>query len=210
MRDLIGRIFGRLDVVERADNSLCGKIRWLCICSCGKTKIVAGHHLKSGATKSCGCLNIEKIIERSTKHGHRRQKRSKTYISWMDMIQRCTNTKNKFYHNYGGRGIKVCKRWRKSFENFLEDMGEVQDRLQLDRIDNDKGYCKSNCRWTTSKMNNRNRRNNHLETYGGKTQCLATWADEFNINYDMLYLRLKRGWTIEEALTTPSYQKREK
>lgn len=126
------------------------------------------------------------------------------------MIQRCTNPNDKRYKNYGGRGITVCKRWRNSFEKFLEDMGEPPTKEHsIDRINNNGNYCKSNCRWVTRKEQNRNKRNNRLITYKGKTQCLIEWAEEYNINYDTLWCRIyKYGWPIEKALTTPVKKRR--
>ena len=198
--DLTGKRFGRLTVVKYVDNDKHRNSRWLCLCDCGKEKIIIGQSLKSGATKSCGCSHI--------KHGHSKNgKVSKTYASWTHMIQRCIDSNYTNYHNYGGRGIKVCKRWRE-FKNFLEDMGEAPEGHQIDRTNNDGNYCKSNCRWVTSKINNRNKRNNHMITYGGKTQCLTDWAEEFDINYYALWSRLSRGWSTEKALTTPVRKKR--
>ncbi len=211
MNDLIGQKFGRLIVIKKAGSSRDKHILWLCRCDCGKDKIIQGNHLKSGATKSCGCLNREKTSIANTKHGHTKNgKQSKTHIVWQHIIQRCTNPRDKGYSNYGGRGITVCKRWRK-FENFLEDMGEVPEGYQIDRINNDGNYCKSNCRWATRKEQNRNTRRNHYITHDGKTQCLSAWAEEFNINYNTLYSRIFRsGWSIEKALTTPIQNKGKK
>lgn len=202
--DLVQQKFGRLIVIKRVDNNKHGQSVWLCKCDCGKEKIVFGYNLKSGHTKSCGCLSIEKTGERFTTHG---QSKTRTYDSWYNMVQRCTNPDDKNYHNYGGRGITVCKRWMK-FIHFLEDMSEAPEGYQIDRIDNNKRYCKSNCQWTTAKINNRNKRNNHLITHDGKTQCLAAWAEEFNINYKTLGKRLSRGWSIKKALTTPVKKRR--
>ena len=202
--NLIGQKFGRLLVIKKMDNNKWGSCRWLCVCDCGKEKIIRDSHLKSGHTKSCGCLHKEKLIKRLTKHGHNtRIKISKTYNSWLSMIQRCTNPKNKNYKHYGDRGIKVCNRWLK-FENFLTDMGEHPGKgYSIDRINNNGNYCKSNCRWATEKEQHRNKRDNHLETYKGKTQCLREWSEEFGINYYVLWSRLNRGWSIEKALITP-------
>lgn len=207
--DLIGERFNKLVVLKRVDNDTHKNTRWLCACECGKEKIIVGYNLKSGNTQSCGCLNVEKIITRSTKHGHNaRGKTSKIYISWRNMIQRCGDPKSANYNNYGGRGITVCQWWMK-FENFLEDMGEPPtDQRQIDRIDNDGNYCKANCRWATPKEQNRNRRDNHLETHNGKTQCLAVWAEELNINYNTLCSRIfTYNWPVEKALTTPVKKK---
>jgi len=204
--DLTGKRFGRLVIIQRVDNNKWRNIRWLCLCDCGNKKIVRIDHLKSGATKSCGCLRIEATKNRNVKnakHGHTRGgKPSLTYASWKSINERCANPNNRYYDCYGGRGIKVCERWMK-FENFLEDMGEVPERYQIDRIDNNENYCKENCRWATPKQNSRNKRNNRLITHKGKTRCLAEWAEEFSINYRTLQWRLYHDWSIAKALTTP-------
>lgn len=203
--DLTGQKFIRLIVIKRVANNKHGKSMWLCLCKCGQKTIVLSNNLRSGASKSCGCYSTNNAL----KHGHTKNKKTtKTYYSWSDMIARCINLNDKYYKDYGGRGIKVCKRWLNSFENFLEDMGEVPKGLQIDRIDNNKGYYKDNCRWVTSKQNSRNRRNNRLITYDGKTQCLSTWAEEFNIDQHVFRGRIKLGWSMKEALTTPVRKKR--
>lgn len=200
--DLIGKEFGRLVVVKRMDNDKWGNLRWLCKCNCGKEKNIHGSNLKSGDTKSCGCLYKEKVI----KHGY---SKTKTYKSWQCMIERCTNPKRKAYQDYGGRGIMVCTRWLK-FENFLEDMGKRPEGCSIDRINNYKGYKKSNCKWSTRKEQQRNMRNNLYFTYKNKTQLLIEWAEEFNINYRTLYKRIfSYGWSIKKALTTPVRKRRE-
>ncbi len=205
--DLIGQNFGRLIVIKRMDNDKCGNLCWLCRCDCGKYTVIQGGHLGSNNTKSCGCLATEQLIKRSTKHGHScKNQESKEYIVWKNMIQRCTNTRCNQYGDYGGRGIKVCKRWLK-FENFLEDMDIRKKGLTLDRIDNDGDYCQENCRWVTRKQNNRNKRNNHLITHDGKTQCLKTWEEETGIHYVTILARLRYGWSIAKTLMTPVHKK---
>lgn len=202
MNNLIGQKFERLLVIQSAKKDKWGKSQWLCQCDCGREKIILDFNLKSGNTKSCGCLQIEKMIQRFTKHGHsKRNKWSKTYKSWLDMNRRCNNPNDKDYCNYRGRGITICKRWKK-FINFLEDMGEQPRGLQIDRINNDGNYCKSNCRWATRKEQGRNRRNNHLITFNSKTQCLVAWAEEFQIHRGTLFARINQGWSIEKALRT--------
>ncbi len=205
--DLTGKRFGRLTVIKRVANNKHNQLCWLCRCKCGLTPTVAGYALKNGHTKSCGCLHKELSAKICTDnflvHGHSiHGKESLTYRIWCYMLRRCTNRNSKEYHYYGGRGITVCERWRK-FTNFLEDMGERPEKHQIDRINNDSGYYKENCRWVTSKTNNRNRRNNHLVTYNGKTQCIAAWAEEYGLRYHTLYKRLSKcGWPIHKALTT--------
>lgn len=156
LKDLTGKRFGRLFVVERA--KIPGPVTWNVICDCGKEKNVRGSAMKSGLTKSCGCLFKEKRKEASIIHGHSGGKPSKTYKVWVNMKSRCLNKNATYYEYYGGRGITVCDEWIDSFEKFLEDMGEAPIGKQIDRIDNNKGYSRKNCRWSTSSENCLNRR----------------------------------------------------
>lgn len=211
--DLTGEKFGRLVVIKRIGKDKSGNIIWLCRCDCKTEKIIRGASLKNKTTRSCGCLNKEKIIERQTKHGHWTSgKASKSYNAWSHIKQRCTNISDPSYHRYGGRHISICKRWLK-FENFLDDMGEPPTRdHSIDRIDNNGNYCKDNCRWATSEQQARNRRNNKLITCNGKTQLLIEWAKETRISHTVILWRIKRGWSIDRAITTPvkKYKKRSK
>jgi len=147
----------------------------------------------------------------SNKHNHSKKGQwSDTYKRWARMIRRCTNPNHEHYQHYGGRGITVCDRWRE-FVNFLDDMGEAPPGLQLDRIDNNQGYCKQNCRWVTPKQNSRNRRSNYLITYCGKTRCLTEWAEYYGIPNTTLRRRIEEyGWSIEKALTTSPKHPRER
>ena len=206
--DLTGKRFGRLIVIKRMNNDKWGRAQWLCLCECQKKKIVPGNNLRRGDTKSCGCLRKEATGQRATKHGYS-QIQSKTYRAWKHMRSRCNNPRDKDYCHYGGRGITICEEWEK-FENFLKDMGEVPEGYQIDRIDNNKRYCRSNCQWTTAKINNRNKRNNLYFTYKNKTQLLIEWAEEFNICPYVLGSRTRRGWSLEKALTTPIRKRRKK
>lgn len=209
--DLTRERFGRLTVVAYAGKDNWNRATWSCVCDCGQRTVVQSGNLRSGHTKSCGCLNAEKIQQQSVRHGHYKNgKMSKTYKAWSCMIQRCTNPKRPGYHRYGGRGITVCKRWIK-FESFLKDMGDQPPGHQLDRIDNNGNYRKKNCRWTTPKQQARNRRDNRLITYKGKTQCLAAWAEKFGVSPATLWQRLfKLHWSINKALTTPVKKRRKK
>ncbi len=128
---------------------------------------------------------------------------SVTYRSWHDMRQRCNNPNDKQYPDYGGRGITVCKRWR-IFTNFLADMGEMPSGHSIDRVDNDAGYCKENCRWATRTEQNRNTRRNVTLTYQGKTLCIAGWGELLGVNYRTLLSRVNAGWAVEDALTKPT------
>jgi hypothetical protein len=120
------------------------------------------------------------------------------------MLARCGNPNHKHYRRYGGRGIKVCKRWQRSFVLFLRDMGKPPTgRHQLDRIDNDGDYKPSNCRWVTNKQNAQNKRNNRHITHDGETLTLQQWADRTGIARYNIAGRLKAGWSVHDALTLP-------
>lgn len=159
--DINNQRFGRLVALQpnRRDQS---GWWWLCICDCGKQTVVRGVVLRRGDTRSCGCA----MYETKTKHGHHRRHNgrhnpSPTYKSWAGMLTRCRNSKQRGYHNYGGRGITVCKRWL-TFTNFLADMGERPLGTSLDRIDNDGNYEPNNCRWATTKEQSINKRGKKL------------------------------------------------
>ena len=153
--DLTGRRFGRLFVrglAHRGD----GRAFWICKCDCGKRKVIAANTLSGGHTKSCGCLWMDSIKRANTKHG---MCGTVEYTAWALMIGRCENSKLPAWQSYGGRGIKVCKRWRKSFPAFLADMGKRPSyRHTLDRINNDGDYRPGNCRWATRLAQGRNTR----------------------------------------------------
>lgn len=153
--ELTGKRFGWLTVISRVDNKG-AHTAWKCICDCGNETICLGINLKKGNTKSCGCLKKTHNL----KHGHCiKGKTSKIYAVWANMISRCTNKNDKAYSYYGGRGIKVCDRWHKSFENFLEDMmSTYQEGLTLERINVDGNYEPDNCNWITREAQMHNRR----------------------------------------------------
>lgn len=158
--DLVGQSFGRLMVLGRAGIASNRRATWRCRCVCGRETIVIGGDLRSGRTRSCGCLRKELRVRKiALKHGHKANNiTTRTYNSWQGMLKRCTDPKSISYPRYGGRGIKVCERWLHSFENFLADMGERPDSTSLDRKDNDGNYEPGNCRWATFKEQANNKR----------------------------------------------------
>jgi hypothetical protein len=131
------------------------------------------------------------------------------YKSWEGIKGRCLNPNHRDYQKYGGRGITMCDAWANSYEQFAADMGPRPSlKHSVDRIDNDKGYYKENCRWATQKTQNRNRRINVLITYLGRTQTMADWCEELGVKYKMVQRRIKEnGWNHIDALTTPLQQK---
>lgn len=136
-------------------------------------------------------------------HGHTKgRKRSPTYQCWQNIVSRCTNTAREDYKYYGGRGIKVCERWRSSFLNFLEDMGEKPGPgLSIDRQDNAKGYAPENCRWATKDQQMQNTRGTAVIEFRGIKLGLAAWARKLGINRQSLRDRITRGWPLARALT---------
>ena len=137
-----------------------------------------------------------------------RKSNFRLYRVWDGIVQRCCNPKAKNYHNYGGRGISMCQEWRESFPTFEEyclSHGWTNG-LQVDRIDNEKGYFPDNIRFVTQAVNLRNKRTNHIVTYNGETRCMADWCKLLGISDSTVWRRLKSGWSIEEAFTKPIQQ----
>lgn len=196
--DLTGQKFGRLTVIKRAENKS-GQTMWLCRCECGNERFVCGGNLKSGHTKSCGCLNNEMIGNLNKTH---HKYNTRLHGIWAAMKSRCYNPKNNRFKNYGGKGIEVCEDWQsfKPFYDWAMANGYRED-LTLDRKDGNKNYCPENCRWATQEEQQNNRSNNHLITYNGETHTLAQWAKLKNINSATLAARLKKGWSTEKAMT---------
>lgn len=157
-KNLTGKRFGRLTVTGFAKRDRHGHASWFCNCSCGNNTIVHISNLASGHTQSCGCLMSEVIAAR-LRHGDTREKRTPEYRIWTSMIQRCINPNVRKYPNYGGRGIKVCDRWRYSYQNFLADIGRrPSSKFSIDRINNDGNYEPGNCHWATAKEQRANQR----------------------------------------------------
>lgn len=193
--DLIGKRFGKLVVIWNMPSENQQKM-WKCLCDCGGIKITSTKMLNSGQCVTCGCSKYT----RSRKHG---MANSKPYQVWFQMKKRTTNPKSKDYYLYGGRGIKMQKDWN-NFENFWRDMGKTyQGGLMLDRINNEKGYYKNNCRWTDSYTQANNTRRNVYIEYNGEKHTESEWNRKLGFNQGVIGKRIRRNWSIKKALTTP-------
>lgn len=198
--DNTGKVFGRLTALSLASagGRMGGRKRkWLCRCECGKQAIVASDKLSSGHTKSCGCWKAKRIQETKTTHG---LAGTPTYRSWTAMMTRCHTPGSPKYEKYGGRGIKVCERW-KDFELFVGDIGLSPGRgYSLNRINNDGDYEPGNCHWATAIEQQNNKSNNRLVTANGVTHTVAEWSRITGINYNTLTKRLNSGVDPQRAL----------
>ena len=202
--DLTGRTFGRLTVLEFAGVDKGRRSLWRCGCECGRATTVQGSNLKDGRTASCGCLRAEMApvyaVANPRTHG---QTGTRMHRIWMRMIQRTTDPNYPGWKDYGGRGITMCPEWR-SFEAFARDMVPTyHDDLTIERNDVNGNYEPGNCRWATTKEQNRNRRDTVRATVWGVEKPLADWCDLFGVNLRAVRQRIRRyGWDPERALTT--------
>lgn len=188
--DLKDNTYGHLTVIKAIPGSRKKKRAWQCKCTCGSLTEVPTNELISGHTKSCGCKQFSGFDESRTVHGHaQRGKKTVEYKTWCWMIARCYNENNSMYAYYGGRGIKVCDRWKNSYLNFYQDMGpRPSNDHSIDRFPNmDGDYEPGNCRWATKEEQMSNRTNNINITWEGRTKTLAQWADFWQMPYMQLY-----------------------
>lgn len=182
---------------------------WICRCDCGKTRSLQTSQLTSGKVTSCGCQN-----PRAKKHsiikGHRR-----LYSIYSSMIARCHNPKSTSYKYYGGKGIAVCDEWKNSFENFSKwsDLNGYNDTLSIDRKDNSKGYCPSNCRWIPLSEQSNNKTTTVLYTHNGETHNLKEWSRILNFDYALAKSRRREAKkknlspTFEYVFAPPKFKK---
>lgn len=186
-KDLTGRQFGRLTVLKFVPNEKEGAY-WLCKCDCGNEVVVLGSYLKNGHTKSCGCLKIKRFI----KHNLANTRLNKI---WSGMKDRCYNPNNNRYKDYGERGIRVCDKWVNDFKAFYDwaMANGYADKLSIDRINVNGNYEPANCRFTDTKTQGRNRRNNVIVEYHGEKICLAEAAEMSGINKETFMKRYQRG-----------------
>lgn len=205
LNDLTGKVFGRLSVLYRDNDSVTKSgrrhARWMCRCECGKLTSVNADALTSGRTVSCGCFRNELLSKRQKTHG---DTSTRLYGVWSSMKSRCLNSSNAHYGEYGGRGITVCDEWKESYESFKSWAVESGYELgkSIDRIDVNGNYEPENCRWVTSVAQANNRRSNRMFTFNGETHNLTEWSALFGINPKTLFNRIYSGWSFERAITT--------
>lgn len=206
--DITGKRFNRLTAIKHVYAS-----HWIFKCDCGVVKEMHSAGIRAGRTKSCGCLKLErcKTGTNALKHGdvNTLKEHHTLYVVWARMLQRCNNTKDAAYKNYGGRGIQVCLAWKNSYLTFKEWALKSgwQKGLTLDRKNNDGSYTPINCRWATRKEQTRNRRTTVFITHNGETKPLAEWAEITGIRYATLSWRyrhyptdLEKVFKIKRAL----------
>jgi len=212
IQDLTGAQFVRLTVESLAERRKVPGgtvIFWNCRCHCGTPCIVEASKLRSGHTQSCGCYQRQRATEAKTIHGGAsRYGKHRLYRRWYGMWERCNYEKHASWDYYGGQGLGVCDRWR-SFSAFCDDMeASYREGLTIERLDNSKGYEKSNCIWDTPKAQARHTRRNCYFSLNGVCMTITDWSIKLGGNHSLVRHRLNMGWPIEQALTVPAGVKR--
>lgn len=197
-----GDRFGRITIVSEAERHINpnGKTnrKFHCVCDCGSEKTIFLFSLTQGHTKSCGCLQKEILKDSLITHG---MARTAEYKTWIHIKSRCLNPHNTRFHDYGGRGIKICDRWL-SFDSFYEDMGNIPShKHSIERVDNDGDYKPENCRWATNEEQANNRRTSRLIEFNGRTLSISQWAIHIGVHRATIQSRIDRGWSIENILS---------
>lgn len=194
LKDLTGKRFGKLVVIQRAENDKQGRAQWICKCDCGTVKRVRSQDLITGRAPSCGCKT----------HTPRLSSNDRRLLRILKgMRQRCNNPSNPLYKYYGARGITVCSEWEHvdKFREWAYANG-YKDNLTIERIDVNGNYEPSNCTWVTQHQQASNKRNNTLLTLNGETHTMAEWGKITGIDPRLIRVRIKKlGWSVEQALT---------
>ena len=202
-KDIAGQRFGRLVAIKAEKDPTGRRYDWLCKCDCGNEVKATSVSLTTGKKKSCGCIQRELLQSRNTVHGHSRER---LYRVWKGMKSRCYNSHHRSYPKYGGRGLRVCDDYEAfrlwAYENGYDENAEYQ-QCTIDRIDVDGDYSPQNCRWADSFTQANNTNKVLLITFKGETKTVTEWANKTGIPRATLYARVKNGWDVDKALTTP-------
>jgi hypothetical protein len=206
----LGERFGRWTVVSDLQMMKIGKLNQgvvECLCDCGNRKFEMPKMLCIGHSKSCGCLRIDNagnLDQFPSIHGES-SKPTSEYRSWLAMKGRCCKPQSASYFRYGAVGITICDEWIDSYETFLSDMGrKPTSQHTIDRIDGSKGYSPDNCRWATKREQAQNRSSTVYLTLGDITLPVIEWARNLGLHKSTILVRIRNGWSLEDALTTPS------
>lgn len=190
-KNLTGKRFGKLVVMEKVGSNKWGNVLWKCICDCGNIKTYPSGKLTSGSSNNCGCITSEIRRQKASKHGITAGGKPRTLVIWNGMKARCFNPKSTSYKNYGGRGITICEEWLvfENFHNWAITNGYADD-LQIDRINNNGNYCPENCRWVKREENMRNCSYNHFVEIMGVRKTVSEWIKELGISKSVAYRHL--------------------
>jgi hypothetical protein len=189
---MIGEKFGRLTITAKGN-------KYMCVCDCGNKVAVLICNLRSGRTKSCGCLKVEMAGQQRRTHG---MSQTSEYKIWAGIKKRCYNMSYKEYHLYGGRGINMSPEWKESFEAFYKDMGpRPSSNHSIERLDNSLGYNNQNCIWALPSQQTKNRRVSHFVTLDGSKIHLKEFANQLNVSYFTMYdWIVRRGASPETVI----------
>lgn len=195
-KNLVGKKFGKLLVLEKYKNSKNGRTQWLCKCDCGNFSVVKTYRLTTGQTLSCGCKKFE---SHNKKHG---MKNTRIYSIWCGMKKRCYNHNDKKYKSYGAVGIEVCEEWKSDFESFYNwsIKNGYSENLTIDRINLKGNYSPENCRWITNLDQQNNKSNNVFIEYNGEVKTISEWCRKYNKNYKRVYNRIVHGVDFETSM----------
>lgn len=198
MKDLTGQRFNRLVAIKPCGKTPSGNHKWIAQCDCGNTIVVTSGNLVQNHTQSCGCLFADK-----TSKSKKRYLNPRLYSILKNIKSRCLNPNHNSFKDYGGRGITICDEWlgRNGFTNFYNwaTQNGYQDNLTIDRINVNGNYEPSNCRWITMANQQKNKRNNVLITFQGKTQNISDWSRELKIPRNTIDYRYTKGWSLEDV-----------